>query len=162
MKKSLFKSILSLSLAGMISLPLVAYGKPIADGIDNVDSNTTTYSEVILEDGEVITRASRTYNASEFSVGVYLSGAPFLMNRRGTAEFSGANQHAIEPRDRADVSYQVLDYYTGRVYGTNRRTGNNTNMNFNATSQVQANIEVDIYLANIAGVPTSASGTFTW
>ncbi len=125
------------------------YEKPYADGIDLGPENPYI-------------RATRTYNSSGFSVGVYMNGAPFTMNSSGKAEFSKANQACIDSTVKADISYQVIDYYSNKVYSGTRKIGNNTGMSFNSSSKVQANEDVNIYLHNNNGSEATASGTFAW
>lgn len=126
------------------------YEAPPADGID-------------IEQEEVMAATtSRKYNSPEFTIGVYMNGAPFTMDRKGTAIFTDANQMALDTSIKADISYQILGNYTNAVISGTRKIGNLTGKTINVSSKVQANEEVKVYLKNNAGTATSASGTFEW
>lgn len=132
------------------SIVQTIYEKPYADGVDLIPANP------------LARLATKDYNSSGFSVGVYLQGAPFTMDSNGRAEFANANQACIDNTVKADVSYQVIDYYSNEVYSGTRKIGNTNGMWFNATSKVQAFEKVNIYLHNNNGSEASASGTFGW
>lgn len=155
-KKVLAATLCALSLVTASSGSVLAAGfeAPPADGIDTV--------HVYQLDGFGLASTSRKYNSSEFSTGVYLNGAPFKMDSSGTAKFTSANQLALNSSERANISYQVLDNYSNKVYSGTQKVGNLTGITVNASSKVQKGQEVKIYLHNNAGVKTSASGTFNW
>ena len=128
----------------------VIYEAPMADGID------------LGQNDLMVATTSRKYNSPEFTVGVYMNGAPFTMDKNGTAIFTNANQMALDTSIKADVSYQILGNYTNKVISGTRKIGNVTGKTINVSSKVQANEEVKVYLKNNAGTATSASGTFKW
>lgn len=146
--------VLSLVTTSSGSVFAASYKAPPADGIDTV--------HVYQLDAFGPASTSRKYNSSEFSTGVYLNGAPFTMDSKGTAKFTSANQLALNSSERADISYQVLDNYSNKVYSGTQKVGNLTGITINASSKVQKGKEVKIYLHNNAGVKSSASGTFNW
>ena len=127
----------------------IIYEAPKADGVDLIEGNANA-------------RATKQYSSSKFSVGVYLNGAPFTMNSKGTAKFTSANQSAVNTTKQADISYQIIDYYSNKVYSGVRKTGNLRGQTVDASSLLQKNKEVKAYLNNNTGQAVTVSGTFNW
>lgn len=162
MKKSFIKNICTLSLTLLISMPVLANGFPIADGIDILADEPNIVKSYVNEFGRSITSNSRDFNSPSFSIGVFLgNGMTFGLNEHGFAEFTNIDQSAIDIANTASVSYQILNPNGGVINGRNVQ-GNITNGYANPSSSLAANQDVQAFLANANGVNTRSSGTFHW
>lgn len=129
----------------------IVYDAPAADGVDSIPY-------IAPRDDSV---GSKYYTATEFSVGVYIKGAPFNIPA-GSILYDGANQIAIDSSKTADVSYQALDYDTNQVLHGIRKVGNLTAQIFDAGNKTLRNKTVKLYLHCNNGYATSASGKVIW